>query len=367
MRASAPGLTAPGPSIILEASEDGLGAVPEGVSGMATAVVETGWDSLLRVREAVDLREEPVGQCYFRLGPEDGGRPVSLGRPFRTSSLSGPVVAVLLDPALPVPPASRADAVFSIEDLIRVRTVRAGGLPQPVLQLFKTYLPYAFSSMHARRLGRAFAVSHFAQSLDGRIATLAGDSKRIGSPSNLVHAHRMRALSDGVIIGSRTLRRDRPRLTVRYVDGAQPARIVVASSTEGLDALTGVEGGDVYLVGGNGNAAPPGVKTVSLHGAKGTIPTADILRELLKRGIRSVYIEGGALTTSRFLGEGNVDVLQVHISPLILGSGLSSFRLPPVPDVASSLRLAYHAFMPVDDGMMIVGTFARRADQAGAL
>jgi diaminohydroxyphosphoribosylaminopyrimidine deaminase/5-amino-6-(5-phosphoribosylamino)uracil reductase len=256
--------------------------------------------------------------------------------------------------------------VFSIQDLIRVRTVRSGGLPQPVLQLFRTYLPYAFSSMHARRLGRAFAVSHFAQSLDGRIATLAGDSKRIGGPSNLVHAHRMRALSDGVIIGSRTLRRDRPRLTVRYVEGRQPARIVLASSPEGLGALTGIEGGDVYLVGSDGMAAPPGVNVVPLNAADGSIPTSAILRELMARGIRSVYIEGGALTASRFLGEGNVDVLQIHISPLILGSGLSSFRLPPVPDVASSLRLATPAFTPVDDGMMIVGTIARPARPAEA-
>ncbi|HEX2694904.1 MAG TPA: RibD family protein, partial [Acidobacteriota bacterium] len=285
---------------------------------------------------------------------------------FRTYSRSGPVVAVLLDPALPVPPVSRADAVFSIDGLVQVRTVRAGGLPQAVLRLFKTFLPYAFSSMHARRLGRAFAVCHFAQSLDGRIATLAGDSRRIGSPSNLVHAHRMRALSDGVVIGSRTLRRDRPRLTVRYVEGRQPARIVLASSPEGLGALTGVQGGDVYLVSGNEETAPAGVKLVSFHGADGSIPTSAILRELMARGIRSVYIEGGALTTSRFLGEGNIDVLQVHISPLILGSGLSSFQLPPVHDVASSLRLAYHAFTPVDDGMMIVGTVARPAGPGGA-
>jgi diaminohydroxyphosphoribosylaminopyrimidine deaminase/5-amino-6-(5-phosphoribosylamino)uracil reductase len=213
--------------------------------------------------------------------------------------------------------------------------------------------------LHARRLGRAFAVSHFAQSLDGRIATPAGDSKRIGSPSNLVHAHRMRALSGGIVIGSRTLRRDRPRLTVRYVEGRQPARIVLASSSEGLGGLARIEGGEVFLVGANGAAAPPGVTVVPLHSANGSIPTSEILRELFRRGIRSVYIEGGALTTSRFLREGNIDVLQVHISPLILGSGLSSFRLPPVADVASSLRLSDHAFTPVDDGMMIVGTVAR--------
>ena len=227
---------------------------------MPVSDVEKSWDSLLRVREAAGLCEEPVGQCYFRLEKENGRvGAVSIGRPFRSSAHSGPVVAVLLDPEIPVPPESRADAVFSIQDLIRVRTIRAGGLPLPVLRLFRTYLPYAFSSMHARRLGRAFAVSHLAQSLDGRIATLAGDSKRIGGPNNLVHAHRMRALSDGVIIGSRTLRRDQPRLTVRYVEGRQPARIVLASSPEGLGALTSVEGGDVYLLGSDENAAPPAV------------------------------------------------------------------------------------------------------------
>jgi diaminohydroxyphosphoribosylaminopyrimidine deaminase/5-amino-6-(5-phosphoribosylamino)uracil reductase len=331
---------------------------------MSATSVEQGWEALLRVREAVGLCGEPIGLCYFRLGREGGGRSVSLDRPFRASTRSGRTVAVILDPSLPAPPRARADAVFSIDGLIGVRTLRAGGLPGPLLQLFKTYLPYAFSPMHARRLGRAFAVSHFAQSLDGRIATLAGDSKRIGSPSNLVHAHRMRALSDGIIIGSRTLRRDRPRLTVRYVEGAQPARIVLASSNDGLGALAGIEGGDVYLVGGNGHPAPPGVSVVPLRGANGSIPTSDILRELLKRGIRSVYIEGGALTTSRFLGEGNVDVVQVHIAPMILGSGLSSFRLPPVPDIGSAVRLAGHVFTPVDDGMMLVGTVARPGEPA---
>ncbi len=324
---------------------------------MSPADVETGWASLLRIREAVDLCDGPIGQCYVRLEAQKGSRFVSLNRPLRASPRSGPVVAVLLDPALPVPPPSRADAVFSIDGLIGVRIVRSDGLPRPVVQLFKTYLPYAFSSMRARQLGRAFAVSHFAQSLDGRIATLAGDS-RIGSPSNLVHAHRMRALSDGVIIGSRTLRRDKPRLTVRHVEGTQPARIVLASSNEGLGALAGIEGGDVYRVGGNGDPAPPGVNVVRLHGSNGSIPTSDILRELFERGIRSVYIEGGALTTSRFLGEGNVDIVQVHIAPMILGSGLTAFRLPPVPDVASSFRFSDHDFTPVDDGIMIVGTVA---------
>jgi diaminohydroxyphosphoribosylaminopyrimidine deaminase/5-amino-6-(5-phosphoribosylamino)uracil reductase len=295
-----------------------------------------------------------------------GRSSVAFDRPLQARSQGHPVVAVLLDASHPIPPASRADAVFAIKGLVGVEAVRPGGLPLPLLLLFRTYLPYAFSSLHAQRLGRAFAVSHFAQSLDGRIATLEGDSKRIGSPSNLVHAHRMRALSGGVLIGSRTLRRDRPKLTVRYVEGRQPARIVLASSAEGLGALADNEGGRILLFGGNGGPAPPGVEVVSIGATNGAIPTAAILKELMERGIRSVYIEGGALTTSRFLGEGNIDVIQVHIAPMILGSGLVSFRLPPVADVASSLRLADHAYTPVDDGMMIVGTIAAPRRAAGA-
>lgn len=332
---------------------------------MPMPAVEEGWEALLRVREEAALRPDGAGLCFFRLDAAPGRRAVSFDRPFRAGTRPDSVVAVRLDPTLPVPPASQAGTVLAIEGLVRVRVVRDGGLPLPLLVLFRTYLPYAFSAFHARRLGRAFAVSHFAQSLDGRIATLSGDSRAIGSPSNLVHAHRMRALLDGVLIGSRTLRRDRPRLTVRYVEGRQPARIVLASSAEGLEALTGADGGGVYLVGGNGTAPPPGVTMVPVAGENGSIPTAAILQELLRRGIRSVYIEGGAVTTSRFIREGQVDVVQVHIAPLILGSGLVSFRLPPVADVASSLRLADPAFTPVDDGVMIVGTIAPPAGPRG--
>ncbi|HSA96428.1 MAG TPA: RibD family protein [Acidobacteriota bacterium] len=332
---------------------------------MSAAGVEEAWISLLKVHGAVRLCAEPIRRCFFRLDTEPSGRTVSLDKPFGSGPRAGPTIAVLLDPSLPVPPAGQADAVLLLDGVIRLRTIRRGGLSAPVRHLLKTYLPYAFGSLHARRLGRAFTVCHFAQTLDGRIATLAGDSRRIGGPANLVHAHRMRALSDGVLIGSRTLRRDRPRLNVRYVEGAQPARLVLGSSPEGLAALTGTPGGDVYLVGGNGHGVPPGVGLVALARTGRFLPTTEVLRELFKRGIFSVYVEGGAVTTSRFLNEGNVDVLQVQVTPMILGSGLSAFRLPPVPDVGSSLRLADPAFTPVDDGMMIVGTLGRDGLAAG--
>ena len=123
---------------------------------MSVKIVEKGWDALLRVRDAVRLCGEPVRACYVRLERADGVESVSLDTPFKPSTSSGPVVAVLIDPAPPMPSPSHADAVFAIDGLIRVRTIRSGGLPRPLLQLFKTYLPYVFSSMRGRGLGRAF-------------------------------------------------------------------------------------------------------------------------------------------------------------------------------------------------------------------
>jgi riboflavin biosynthesis pyrimidine reductase len=109
----------------------------------------------------------------------------------------------------------------------------------------------------------------------------------------------------------------------------------------------------------NGDHAPSGqVERVVLPHTDGRIATAAILAELYRNGVLSVYIEGGATTTSRFLAEGNIDVLQLHISPMIIGPGVSSFTSPSIDSVAESVRFGPHAYRPVGDGMMFVGRVA---------
>ena len=73
-------------------------------------------------------------------------------------------------------------------------------------------------------------VGQLGQSLDGRIATVTGQSKYINGQAGLKHLHRLRALVDGVIIGVGTALADDPLLTVRLVPGPQPARIVIDPS-----------------------------------------------------------------------------------------------------------------------------------------
>jgi riboflavin biosynthesis pyrimidine reductase len=165
----------------------------------------------------------------------------------------------------------------------------------------------------------------------------------------------MRALLDAVLVGSRTLNLDRPQLTVRHVSGDNPARVVLGKNLAGLESLLRSSRDPVILIGGQ---APPGVPcclSLPLKGKNGFVPTGRILKELYKLGIHSVYIEGGAITASRFLQENRLDIVQVHIAPLILGPGLTGFLLPPAQRISQGLRFGAFSYTPIDDGVMFTG------------
>ena len=65
-------------------------------------------------------------------------------------------------------------------------------------------------------------------SLDGKIATRNGDSK-FSSKLDKIRVHKLRSKVDGILIGTNTLLRDNPILTVRYSKGENPIRIILDS------------------------------------------------------------------------------------------------------------------------------------------
>ncbi len=320
------------------------------------------WRALTLLAETVRGHGAPFKSCALLIGDSPA---VCLG------SLTPPAgegwrVSLILDDesASMGPPPGPGETRYRLDDLIVLGKLADGGLPPAAAALLDTYLPYCMAPVHARRLRRSFTVSHFAQSLDGRIATDRGDSRWIGCAENRVHAHRMRALCDGILIGARTLRTDHPALTVRHTPGSDPIRIVVGDAGDAdLDCLARAGPGRILSIGKGqiGEREAPTsaqVERLALPAVNGRIATTAILRELYRRDILSVYIEGGATTTSAFLAEGNIDVLQLHISPLIIGPGISSFQKPAIRSVAESLRFDRHVYRSVGDGMLFVGRAA---------
>ena len=81
------------------------------------------------------------------------------------------------------------------------------GASSDVASLVELYLPFA-----QLPAGRRLVVAHLGQSLDGRIATMAGASRWVTGEADLTHTHRMRALADAIIVGAGTVRHDDPQL-----------------------------------------------------------------------------------------------------------------------------------------------------------
>src|SRR3954465_10401768 len=88
--------------------------------------------------------------------------------------------------------------------------------------LIDLYLPICSATR-----SRPIAVGHLGQSLDGFIATQAGESRWITGQENVLHSHRVRARSGAVVVGAGTVAADDPQLTTRLVPGPNPVRVVL--------------------------------------------------------------------------------------------------------------------------------------------
>ncbi|MFN7588740.1 MAG: RibD family protein, partial [Planctomycetota bacterium] len=223
------------------------------------------------------------------------------------------------------------------------------------LALARVYAPVLLGAAAARARREGFVAGHITQSLDGRIACANGQSQWIGNLADRHHAHRMRALCDAVMVGARTALVDDPQLTVRHVVGPQPLRVVVSGSARVLAArpplrLFEAPGCLVLVAAANAPAnAPADVRVVPVASEGCELQPAAIRRVLAERGVHSVYLEGGAATLSSFLGAGAVDLLQVHVAPLVLGSGLAGVQLPTIEHVAHGIPFAMdHAALDGD-------------------
>jgi diaminohydroxyphosphoribosylaminopyrimidine deaminase/5-amino-6-(5-phosphoribosylamino)uracil reductase len=186
-------------------------------------------------------------------------------------------------------------------------------------------------------------VGQIGQTMDGRIATVTGQSKYVNGPEGLIHLHQLRALVDAIVIGVSTALADNPQLTVRLVHGKSPARVVIDPRGR-LPHQSQVWQDDgirkIWVVADGVNVDPlPQVEVISLPAIDGRINPMQILQILSAVGLRRVLIEGGAETVSRFKDAQCLDRLHLIVAPIVLGSGRPSFNLPPIEHMDQAQRL----------------------------
>ncbi len=197
--------------------------------------------------------------------------------------------------------------------------------------------------------GRSRVIGQLGQSLDGRIATVTGRSRFINGDDGITHLHRIRAVSDAVVVGAGTATTDNPRLTVRRTSGRNPVRVVIDRHRRVPDShflFTDGEAPTLRLVAGSYRAPQnpsirAGVTEIPCLGdadAEGAADPGLILQVLADLGLRKVFVEGGGVTVSSFLNAGLLDRLHVMVAPMIIGSGRPAFSLPEIDFLDDALR-----------------------------
>jgi diaminohydroxyphosphoribosylaminopyrimidine deaminase/5-amino-6-(5-phosphoribosylamino)uracil reductase len=186
-----------------------------------------------------------------------------------------------------------------------------------------------------------FVVAQLGQSLDGYIATESGASHYVTGPESLVHLHRMRALSNAVIVGWRTVAADDPQLTTRLIEGKDPLRIVI--DIEGkLPASHKIFSSHVpgaLRLTAKGVASLGGVKSEIVDLADGRADPKSVIDLLAKKGCKTILIEGGGAIVSSFLEEGVLDRLHLGIAPLLIGKGRRGIARGQAETLANATRL----------------------------
>ena len=220
---------------------------------------------------------------------------------------------------------------------------------------------------------RPLVTLKLATTLDGRLATRTGQSQWITGPAARDRAHLLRATHDAVMVGSNTVLTDDPQLTCRLpgLDRLSPVRIVVDGRLRvPLTARVVAEARTVptwFITLRHGDAARReafigcGVELIEAPETRDhAIDMTEALRELGRRGLTRVLVEGGATLAAVLLRDGLVDRLAWFHAPMLIGGdgipAIEAFGIEALADAPRFERLATETI-----GEDVLETLRRRA------
>ncbi len=179
--------------------------------------------------------------------------------------------------------------------------------------------------MERRPADRPLIWINCAVSADGRLAYAEGRRARLSSPEDLERVHRLRAHSDAILVGIRTVLLDDPGLGVDWErigepERPGPLRLVVDSQDRPPPSARVVDGrAPTLLLTTRAGAArtPPGVSTLVAGDRR--VDLAEAFRALHGRGVERVLVEGGGEIIASVLAEGLFDRWTVYLAPCVIG------------------------------------------------
>ncbi len=217
--------------------------------------------------------------------------------------------------------------------------------------------------------GTPWVILKSALSLDGKIATAAGQSQWITGPEARERVHRMRDRVDAILVGPGTVLKDNPRLTARLKKGRghNPARVILDAKAEiPLKARVFQRAAQeqvVYVTSSQASAvrlnrlSKTGVDIKILPNQNGHISLKKLMKILGQMEVASLLIEGGSGLNASALKAGIVDKVVLFLAPLIIGGDTAPGVVggPGVKSLKQALNLKKLTVTPVGADWMVEG------------
>ena len=177
--------------------------------------------------------------------------------------------------------------------------------------------------------GRPWIIAKWAMTLDGKLATHAGDSRWISCPASRAIVHRLRGRVDAILVGRGTAEADDPLLTARP-PGARVATRVVVDTSASLSAnsqlvLTARDVPVIVAVGAEPSKScvqtllDAGCDVFVCEGDSHDARLGALLDQLGARLMTNVLVEGGAQLLGRLFDARQIDEVHTFVAPKIAG------------------------------------------------
>ena len=177
---------------------------------------------------------------------------------------------------------------------------------------------------------RPYVVVKWAASVDGRTAAADGTSKWITGAEARADVHERRAASQAIMVGTNTVALDDPELTARKPDGSlyenQPLRVIVGEREIASSAR-------IFNTAPNLGLA----ETVQYK----TRDVSSVMQQLFERGIRQIFVEGGAQLESALIAEGFADEFLIYLAPKLIGGAATAIRDIEVASIDQAINLEF--------------------------
>jgi riboflavin-specific deaminase-like protein len=201
------------------------------------------------------------------------------------------------------------------------------------------------------RKNKKLVIAQIGQSIDGRIALNNGNSHYINNPKSIIYLHCLRSISDAIIVGSNTIKKDDPLLTTRKIKGTNPKRIIIDGSLSLNNKYKIFNDGNENIIFTKSN------KNIRLNNStiirlKEKNFTKNLITQIKKLKYKNILVEGGSKTISELINNKYIDILQFMIAPILIGSGINSLNLKEISNLNKAIR-PKHNFNELENEIIV--------------